>query len=104
MVMMVMMTKMSKHNLPLSFEPHLLSSPYISTITSCECSHTQGSLPFPESSKVDRSEPTPTPQLLQSLLGFLLGGGSSQDFQELLGGAMQRIWQVGPHGRPGEGK
>lgn len=50
MVMMVMMTKMSKHNLPLTFGPHLLSSLYLSTITSCECSHTQGSLPYPESS------------------------------------------------------
>lgn len=50
MVRIVMMTKMSKHNLPLTFEPHLLSSLYLSTVTSCECSATQGSLPYPESS------------------------------------------------------
>lgn len=44
-----------------------------------------------------RIDQTPPHSSSKPLLAFLLGGGSSQEFQELLRGAMQRIWQVRPN-------
>lgn len=65
----------------------------------CEVSLRVSPSPLIKQNAFTRIGQTPPHSSSKPLLAFLLGGGSSQEIQELLGGTVQRIWQVGPKGQ-----